>query len=102
MNPEQFRELINRIAQNMTNQALVTELLTQATDAFDTTHTSLTGLQTRESQLNTQITDLQKTNMNLFLRVTEPQTQKAASEALQQEGTLSYEDLIKTLEGDNK
>jgi len=99
MNPEQFRELVNRVAQNLSNQALVTELLTQVTEAFDTTHTSLTGVQTSNTELTSQIGELQKTNMNLFLRVTNPNPAPINPQAVQGDKPLTYEDLINDLGG---
>jgi hypothetical protein len=72
MTPEEFRALTTRIAQNLDNQALVTELLTQATDTYSQNSTTLENLNTQVGEYEGKIKQLQDTNMNLFLRVGNP------------------------------
>lgn len=98
MTPEQMRALLARIAENATNQALLTELLTQAGDAYETTHTAHTALTTSSGEKDKQIQDLQKTNMNLFLRVTTPNPINPEAVG-NNEKELTYDDLIKDMEG---
>ena len=97
MTPEQIKAMLARIGENLSNQALVTELLTQIGDAYETTHTAHTALTTASGEKDKQIQDLQKTNMNLFLRVTTPAP--INPDAVQGDKPMTYEDLIKDMGG---
>ena len=96
MNPEEFRALTTRIAQNLDNQALVTELLTQATDTFTQSHQNIENLTEQVTKYEGKIKDLQQTNMNLFLKVAQP----VPTEPLQKGEPMTYENLINELWGD--
>lgn len=97
MTPEQFRELMTRIAQNADNQALVTELSTQAIDAFTGVADKVTTLTEQHQQSETTIQTLKEKNMELFLKVAQP----VQTEKLHTAEPLTYEDLIKDLGGSN-
>ena len=97
MTPEQFRDLMTRIAQNADNQALVTELSTQAIDAFTGVADTVTTLTEQNQQSETTIQTLKEKNMELFLKVAQP----VQSEKLHTAEPLTYEDLIKDLGGNN-
>jgi hypothetical protein len=92
MELKDFTAITSQIAQNLSNQALVTELLTKLNDDYTQETTSKTSLMEQSSQSAEQIKQLQQTNMNLFLRVGNP----VADKALQSEKPLSYEDLLTT------
>lgn len=100
MTPEEFRALTARIAQNLDNQALVTELLTQANESFEQTSTHIDTLNLQAQETATQIEQLQRTNMNLFLKVGQP-TPPAAEENLVASEQLTYDDLLSEFEGSN-
>jgi len=93
MNPEQLRALLARVAENLSNQALVTELLTQVGDAFEATHTSQQALQVKGQEYEEQVKKLQETNMNLFLRVQTPAP--INPEKVEGDKPLLYDDLLK-------
>lgn len=95
MKPEDFTKLTTQIAQNLGNQALVTDLLTQINEAYTNTHTSQETLLEQTNDFKEKIDTLQKTNMNLFLKVSNP----VPDEKLNTEKPLQYEDLINDLGG---
>jgi hypothetical protein len=72
METEQFTNITTQIAQNLNNQALVTQLLTQLNDAY-TEKYGVTATLTKQSQdYQKEIAALQNTNMQLFLKVSQP------------------------------
>lgn len=95
---EEFRALTARIAQNLDNQALVTELLTQAVDGYEETTTQIGTLTAQAEETTETINQLQKTNMNLFLRVGQPTNNE---EQLQTTEPMTYDDLLTEFEGSN-
>lgn len=95
MTPEEFRALSSRIAQNLSNPELVTELLTQAGEAYSNTHSAQTALGEQVTGFEAQVKDLREKNMNLFLKIGNPVT----SEKLNTTEPLQYEDLIKSMGG---
>jgi len=94
METQEFQNLTTQIAQNLSNQALVTELLTKLSDGFSTIRTGhdnyLKQIETSQEEIKT----LQQTNMNLFLKVS--QTPLAPTKTGTTE-PLKYEDLIKNI-----
>jgi hypothetical protein len=94
MNVEEFTGITNQIAQNLNNQALVTELLTQLNDGFGNVRTTFDSLQQQQETYQKEINELQKTNMNLFLKVSQ---KPIASDTINNKEPLTYENVIKTL-----
>lgn len=95
MTTEEFQALTARIVQNLDNQALVSELLTQATDVFRDTVSQNEQANVKMEEYEGKVKQLQETNMNLFLRVSQPTPQ----EPLQKTAPLQYDDLIADLGG---
>lgn len=90
MKIEEFRSLVNKIVENRDNQALVTELATQVSEAYENRYTAYTSLEEQHSEASKQIADLQRTNMNLFLKVGNP----APPEKINEPEPMKYEDLL--------
>jgi hypothetical protein len=95
MKPEEFTQLMTKIAQNADNQALVTELSTQAIEAYKTSATTLDTLNTKVGEYETKVTELKEKNMELFLKVAQP----IPVEPLQKAEPLKYDDLINSFGG---
>lgn len=95
MRLEEFQSLTTKIAQNLSNQALVTELLTQLNDDYAQESTTKENLTKQIGEYDGQIEQLQKTNMNLFLKVAQPVPDKVLTTT----EPLKYDDLISDLEG---
>ena len=70
---------------------MVTELLTKTIEGYSEICDTNRTIQESLSQKQEEITSLQKTNMNLFLKVSNP----IPHESLQKPEALQYEDLIK-------
>jgi hypothetical protein len=96
MTPEEFRALTTRVAQNLDNQALVTELLTQAADTYTQNATSIDNLNKQVGEYEGKVKQLQDTNMNLFLRLG---NQTPEPQRLNDPDPLKYDDLITSLGG---
>lgn len=95
VNLEELKAKITKIVENHGNQALVSELSAQLIEElseFVNTHENVTKLL---QEKETEIQNLQKTNMNLFLKVAKP----IETEKLQTGEELTYDDLIKDMEG---
>lgn len=95
MDLKEYNNIINKVSQNLNNQALITELLTTLQDDYTETQNNLTNLTTQTQKHQDEISQLQKTNMNLFLRVSSPTN----SDTLNKTEPLKYEDLIQSMEG---
>jgi predicted nuclease with TOPRIM domain len=95
MELKEYNNIVNKISQNLNNQALITELLTTLQDDYTETQNNITNLTTQTQKAQEEISQLQKTNMNLFLRVSSP----TPDDKLGNKDPLKYEDLIKTMEG---
>lgn len=89
-----FQNLTTQIAQNLSNQALVTELLTQLNDGFATVRTGHDNFKIQVDKHQEEIKTLQQTNMNLFLKVSQT---PIASDKTGTTAPLSYDDVIKTI-----
>jgi hypothetical protein len=94
MDLKEHQAIINKISQNLNNQALITELLTTLQDDYTETQNNITNLTTQTQKSQEEISQLQKTNMNLFLRVSSP----TDTQTLQKTDPLTYDDLIKNME----
>lgn len=95
MELKEYNNIVNKISQNLNNQALITELLTTLQDDYTETQNNITNLTSQTQKAQDEITQLQKTNMNLFLRVSSPTN----SETLGKTEPLKYDDLIQSMEG---
>ena len=93
MTPEELRSRLQQIIKNPSDQALLTSTLTEVADRFTETYTTNQTLQTQLEDQGRQITDLQNTNMNLFLRVQQPTP--IAPEKINTDEPLTYDDLLK-------
>jgi hypothetical protein len=72
MELKDFQAITTQIAQNLTNQALVTELLTKLNDDYSQESTTKATLLEQTTKFQDDIKQLQQTNMNLFLKVAQP------------------------------
>jgi hypothetical protein len=95
MDKKDFVALTTQIAQNLSNQALVTDLLTKINEGFENVYTTSETLQEKTKGFEDKIKGLQETNMNLFLKVSHP----TPDEKLGSPEPLKYEDLITSFEG---
>lgn len=95
MKKEEFKKVLSDIVANLSDQGKVTDLLTQLDTGFDTVLTERDSLNTKLEDTDIKIKSLQETNMNLFLRVSNPVPDKVLST----EKPLSYDDLINDLGG---
>jgi phage shock protein A len=95
MKPEEFTQLMTKIAQNADNQGLVTELSTQAIEAYKNTSQTLETLNTKVGDYETKVSELKEKNMELFLKVAQP----IPTEPLQKAEPLSYDSIIESLGG---
>jgi predicted SnoaL-like aldol condensation-catalyzing enzyme len=90
-----FQGITAKIAQNLSNQGLVTQLLTQLNDDYSQESTTKATLLEQTAKHEATVTELQKANMNLFLKVGNPTPDRV----IQTEKTLSYEDLVESMGG---
>lgn len=97
MNSEEFKALMAKIAQNADNQGLVTELSTQAIEAFTGVSDQLTSFTEKTTQLESQIGSLKEKNMELFLKVAQPIPAAADQQPAQPENDLSYDKLLESM-----
>jgi uncharacterized protein YlxW (UPF0749 family) len=91
MDIKDFNAITTKITQNLSNQALVTELLTQLIDDYSETQNNITNLNTQTQTYQNEISALQKTNMNLFLKLSSP----VPEDGLKKPEPLQYEELVK-------
>lgn len=96
MKIEEFQSITGQIAQNLTNQALVTELLTKLNDGYSEVKTTFDTVQEQTKEHQKEISQLQKTNMQLFLK--QGQT-PIAPDKLNDPTPLTYDDVLKSLGG---
>jgi hypothetical protein len=90
MTYEEFLALTTKVAQNLTNQGVVTETLARLGDAYKSLSTNHASLTEQSTAMTNQINSLKEQNMNLFLRVGQPVT----NPKLNDNDPLSYEDLL--------
>lgn len=98
MKPEEFKEKASEILANLSDQAKVSEILTELTETYDNETTIKTTALSTAEKLNADNEKLRQANMNLFLKVGE-QTPK--EEKQKQDTTPKYDDLF-TENGDLK
>ena len=91
---QEFQNLTTQIAQNLGNQALVTELLTKLTDGFSTIKTGHDNYAQQVQASQEEIKTLQNTNMNLFLKVSQTPIAEKVTGTTE---PLKYEDVIKDI-----
>lgn len=92
MDLNEFKTLTGKILSNLQDQALVSELLTTITDDYTQQITSQENLHNQVSKYEDHIKSLQNTNMNLFLKVSNAQTNDdTTKEALD---PPSFDDLL--------
>lgn len=89
-----YLALTAKIAQNLDNQGLVTELLTQLNEDYTQESTLKESLLSEKTEYDERIKQLQKTNMQLFLKQGNP----VPDEKLSSTKPLEYDDLIKDME----
>lgn len=97
MNPDEFKALMAKIAQNADNQGLVTELSTQAIEAFSGVSTTLQGLTEQTQKQTDQINSLKEKNMELFLKVAQPIPPAKDQQLQQPENDLTYDKLLESM-----
>lgn len=92
MELNEFKTLTGKILSNLQDQALVSEVLTTLTDDYTQQVTSQENLHSQVSKYEEHIKSLQNTNMNLFLKVSNAQTNdEGTNEPLE---VPSYDELL--------
>lgn len=94
MELNEFQEVTTKIAQNLNNQALVTELLSSLNEGYTTVKTTYDTIAKQQEDYQKEIKTLQQTNMNLYLKVA---NQPIAPTTVNNPEPLKYEDVIKSL-----
>lgn len=97
MKLEHWNKLKAAIVSSIGDQGKITQLLADAETEVTTFNTRFSELEKQTGEQSSQIESLQKTNMNLFLRVGNP----VESPIVNEPEPLKYEDLIDTLGGSN-
>ncbi|MCU7526201.1 MAG: hypothetical protein HF308_17130 [Ignavibacteria bacterium] len=90
MTYEEFLAVVTNVAQNLSNQGVVTENLTKLSDAYKSLSTNHSSLNEQKTAMEQQINSLKEQNMNLFLRVGQP----VNTTKLNENTALSYDDLL--------
>lgn len=85
-----WHKLSSDILANAADQGKLTQLLSDLETEVTTFNSSYMELQKQAEEQSGQIESLQRTNMNLFLKVGNP----TPPEALQETRSLSYDDLF--------
>ena len=98
MKPEDFKQKASEILANLSDQAKVSEILTELTETYDNETTIKTTALSTAEKLNADNEKLRQANMNLFLKVGE---QAPKEEKQKQDTTPKYADLF-TENGDLK
>jgi hypothetical protein len=93
MKLEEFKSITAKIVQNLSNQALVTELLTQLNDDYSQESTSKDTLTKQLGEYEGKVKTLQETNMQLFLRTAQPIPDTKIGDP-NPENKLTYEALL--------
>lgn len=94
MTPEEFESKTNEIISNLSDQAKVSETLTQLNETYKTAHTSSQTLQDKTKDYEKEIKALKDTNMNLFLKVNQPPEQKPDEQQGNKTEPLTYDKLL--------
>ena len=72
MELQEFKNIVGEIGQNLSDQGKVTTLLTKLVDDYTTESTTKSTLLADQATHAKVVQDLQKTNMDLFLKVANP------------------------------
>lgn len=92
MTIEAHSALVSQILENIADQATVSTLLSQLSDDYVNTISALTSSQQETENLKQEVSNLKESNMQLFLKVTQPATQDEDEEDNDEE--LKFEDLF--------
>lgn len=93
MTIEEHSALVSQILENIADQATVSTLLSQLSDDYVNTISALTSSQQEMENLKQEVSNLKESNMQLFLKVTQPVTQEDNNEEDNDE-ELKFEDLF--------
>lgn len=92
MLPEEFKKKTEEILQNLTDQAKVTDILTELVETYNTQIAEKTEKEEKLKKIQEDNEKLRETNMKLFLKVGE--TQKQEKEKTEEESKPKFEDLF--------
>jgi hypothetical protein len=95
MDLKEFQNITNQIAQNLNNQALVTNLLTQLNEDYTTTTNTIENATKQANERAEEIKVLQDTNMQLFLKISSPPKEVTAAAT----EPPKFDTIIASLEG---
>lgn len=93
-----WKKISTQIMSNLADQGKITQILSDLETEVTTFNTRFTDLEKQSKEQASSIDSLQKTNMNLFLKIGNPVPEKIVHSS---ETKLSYEDLF-TEKGDLK
>jgi hypothetical protein len=96
MKLDEFKQVTKSILENLSDQAKVSELLMNLNEDYGTQIAAYDQLSTKVAEQETNITSLQQTNMNLFLKLANPVEQTGQKQDPAEQYT--YDDLLKTFE----
>lgn len=94
MTVDEHSAIVNQILENISDQAVVSTLLTQLNDNYVSTISSLTSAQQETETLRQEISDLKESNMQLFLKVTQPIKPPDDNNEDDNNDELKFEDLF--------
>ena len=86
-----WKKISSNILANLGDQGKVTQILSDLETEVTTFNTRFSTLETQAQEQTSQIESLQKTNMNLFLKLGNPVPEKVVHST---ETKLSFEDLF--------
>ena len=90
-----WKKISSEIVANLGDQGKITQILSDAETEVTTFNTRFTDLETQNQTQTGQIDSLQKTNMNLFLKIGNQTPQKAIESTTK----MSYDDLLNDWDG---
>lgn len=93
MKLDEFKSITSQIVSNLSNQGLVTELLTKLNEDYEQESTTKDTLTKQLGEFEGQVKSLQQTNMNLFLKLGNPTPDKLLNDP-SPESKLTYENLL--------
>lgn len=97
MKPEEFEQTTSSILSNLSDQAKVSEYLTQLNETYKTTYTTNQSFEQAIEENTKEINALKETNMNLFLKINQPPKDNDQNEEEQNEPPKTYENLLKEM-----
>lgn len=95
LKPEEFKAKTAEILSNLSDQAKVSALLAELVEHNDDAVVEITTATTTATKLTADNENLRNTNMQLFLKVGNTQTQQNNQQQNQEDNKLKYEDLFK-------